>query len=382
MKRLLMLLSLGTLVTVACNVQVISPEDTRSEFEKGLDGLTLEKLFKLPENDQTFDWENTTNRDQVNGDVVFLGLVGGPVFANTSKNYFGNVEVDLSYDYDLSQMVDRSLYNKHQIYYINQAQIYANANTVLFKNSDNITNANAKILNNKTLAMVDEAAKSFKAKGKKVVILGHSYGSFLANEYLYQYGTKNIDSILTAAGRFQMTPQLADIAYNGGISTFYSGPSTYESGPQLDCGEPPYVNAQTVCTLTKDYKTLPIQFQDEFINSSNPNWSPKPEYTAQEQSEISNKVGMFLYLQADLGKRNYTELLKKPLAPIEGSKVFVAYAQGDTAVGKFQPNEIQLINDLSFKSHYTTSGENNNHRVADGIKAYTKQARTNYYLKA
>ena len=68
----------------------------------------------------------------------------------------------------------------------------------------------------------------FKAQGKQVVVVGHSYGAFLTTRYLWRKGAGAADRYLIMAGRLDMPRVVVDGVLEG---EFYYFPNAVDPAP-------------------------------------------------------------------------------------------------------------------------------------------------------
>ena len=91
----------------------------------------------------------------------------------------------------------------HQFSDFNIAQVFQQQNIDL--NYDTLSLAEAEKFINKSLELLDETIHHFKKLNHKIVLMGHSYGGFLIQEYLSTYGN-NVDKIIIGNCRITSPP--------------------------------------------------------------------------------------------------------------------------------------------------------------------------------
>lgn len=111
-------------------------------------------------------------KGDLNSDTVFIALQGGPV---SIRSY--DIESSPGYNYPFFED-DLRVY-PYQVQHMNES----------FKTATNFTHSDAVSENLKTVKIVHDVIKHFKSQGKVVYLIGHSFGAFISQEVLYQYGT-------------------------------------------------------------------------------------------------------------------------------------------------------------------------------------------------
>ena len=128
----------------------------------------------------------------------------------------------------------------------------------------------------------------FRAQGKRVVVIGHSYGAFLIPRYLWRHGPDAADRYLIMAGRLDM-PMVV-------VNAFLRGSPWY--------------------------------FPDAVTPSPPP---PHPEFT--DRDHIETRIA------AATGYDRYTERL----AETDLRRVVYVYGTEDTAVGRLTAKEVEFL---------------------------------------
>ncbi len=81
-----------------------------------------------------------------------------------------------------------------------------------------------------SVALLRRVIDHFKARGKRVVVVGYSYGSFLVARYLAQHGPGGADRYLLMAGRLDMPREYVDGALAGMLYHFPDATDPEPSG--------------------------------------------------------------------------------------------------------------------------------------------------------
>ena len=151
----------------------------------------------------------------------------------------------------------------------------------------NLTLEEAIIMNDTTVAMLHKVINHFNSDNKTVVIIGHSFGAFLVNEYIDDYDLNNVHRAISLSGRINMNKEIVDALAEGFYGAFES---------------------DGVTTFIKT--TLSV-----------------PEALA----------GM--KLQAGIGYNLWIDSLSND----DLTKFMVVYGENDDAVGRLLPNEIAML---------------------------------------
>ena len=80
----------------------------------------------------------------------------------------------------------------------NIAQVFQQQNIEF--NYEKLNIKKAEIFIKKSLELLDEAISHFKKMNHKIILIGHSYGGFLIQEYLFRYGN-NVDKVIIGNSR-------------------------------------------------------------------------------------------------------------------------------------------------------------------------------------
>ncbi len=144
------------------------------------------QVIENPEYEPTQLSEDTTNlfieQGNKESDTVWIYEQGGPGITFPDDNL-------------------KFLPNNHKYHHIHahQAQDY---NTTLY--TYNITKEDAIIETNTSIEILKRIVHYFKSRGKMVVVIGNSYGSWIVLRYLSQYGSETADKFVIMAGRLDM----------------------------------------------------------------------------------------------------------------------------------------------------------------------------------
>jgi hypothetical protein len=276
-------------------------EDPPPETSENTTETLVEAATKLPEEVSKLYVE----KGNLSSDRVLLYLIGGP--SNTLENdYFDILELS---DY-------------HEVY-VHQAQTY-NKEVVIGLNKD-LSFEQAIAENKVSVQMLHKVINHFKAQGKDIYLIGHSFGAFLLHSYLATYDDSTTPA-LAMAGRLAMPDE-----------------------------------------VWKGYRDrTPYYFKD----GTTPILQTIPE---QVTTENLHELYASMRLQAGLGHYRYMELLKgKDL-----SNLMVAYGEKDGAVGRLNEEELQFLNQHQARVYAIPDGEHGSmvdmpHR-AEILKLFFKQ---------
>ena len=251
-----------------------------------LAALRLVPLTALPE-DATRLYETVPGGDP-DADTVWLFSQGGPV-----------TELDSS---DLTEFPGhgrRLLVNVHQVQTLNPGLIDD-------ARLDSVAQVQAEM--DVSVEILDRVIRHFKAQGKRVVVLSHSFGSFIVPRYLALKGPGAADRYVIMAGRLDIERKM----YENRLSKLHDASTVawfYEGGT----------------TLTRfDQAAGPID--------------PDPAAPPVD-SVLPRAVRMQAVFQGALGKHRYTRLL----AGTDLSKVIYAYGTTDEAVGRLTGEEVAFL---------------------------------------
>ncbi len=242
----------------------------------------LVPLTSLPE-DVTRLYDTVTGGDP-DADTVWLFSQGGPV-------------TELDSGSDLTEFPGhekRILVNVHQVQTLNPGLIDD-------ARLDSVARVQAEM--DVSVEILDRVIRHFKARGKRVVVFSHSFGSFIVPRYLALKGPGAADRYVIMAGRLDIERKM----YENRLSKLHDGSTVayyYEGGTTL-----------TRLDLADD-PDAPLR------NGMLPRW-----------------LRMQAAFQGALGKHRYTRLL----ASKDLSKVIYAYGTMDQAIGRLTGEEVAFL---------------------------------------
>ncbi len=272
MGRYLLLIIVGCCFIFACESATIT---SKKEVKQLLKSTTYQPTI-LPEDINKL-WLSEGNPAS---DTVYIISQGGPK--------------DSLYFQKNGRVIWRYLpkYNEKHIVHLHQAQTY---NPKIFEYQGIFTSSMAQKEIDLTALMINKAIQHFKSKGKYVVVIGHSYGSFCILQAMTK-DNKTADKYLISAGRIEDNPasvktKLAGI--NGGYK--------------------------------EDGTTLILDDMEAIKNNR----------TTKEQQAYRIKQ----ILKGTLGQTNYYDKMKD----IDLSNATFVYSKNDNRVGKLTQPEIDFL---------------------------------------
>lgn len=164
-------------------------------------------------------------------------------------------------------------------------------------NKKEITLEEAKVYDKKSVDDLAKVVKYFKDEGKTVYVFGMSFGAWMVQDLIANYGTEIADKFFIANGRVDMPEEIWKAFSEGGSGYFENG--------------------------VKAIPNLQGTMED-----------PK---AANDTIEIASRN--ISKLAAGLGHKRYTELL----ANTDLSKVFYLHGQKDEAVGRLTNEEVEFL---------------------------------------
>ncbi|MDE0159481.1 MAG: alpha/beta hydrolase [Candidatus Dadabacteria bacterium] len=81
-----------------------------------------------------------------------------------------------------------------------------------------------------SVEILHRTIQHFRSEGKRVVVIGHSYGAILITRYLWQKPPESADRYLIMAGRLDMPEEVVDGFMNGRVYYFPDGVTPVDSG--------------------------------------------------------------------------------------------------------------------------------------------------------
>jgi len=221
--------------------------------------------------------KNFEYKGKLDSNVVLIFNQGGPTFELNTEQF--------PYEPLLGAPID-DLKNA-LVVYMHQ---YQTKHQDVFVSRD-ITFNEAKEYDEQTTKMLAETVDYFHKTGKKVYLIGFSFGTFVVQNYLAQYDTSKISGVILGVGRLNMPEEFWQ-AFSQGKELFY------KNGIEI------------------------IQDQEKESHSSDP--------YSQKNS---------LILAGALGAKNYLELLKTVDLP----KTIYIYGENDSYVGRLTSNEVDFL---------------------------------------
>lgn len=243
-------------------------------------------------------------------DTVIVGVQGGPSYQLAEGRF-----LELLVVYGKVDREKNFLVNVHQAQTLNP-QRFANQMLLLEE---------AKAVNQETTAMLSRVVHYFVARGKKVYVVGYSYGAFVVTNLLATDGPQ-ASGYLILAGRLDMPEEVwASFA-----------------------------------------KAVPVRFSGELVRP----------FT---ETELAGAGGLdsigrknTLVLAAGMGYKRFTQLLGNTNL----SKVVYGYGQTDEAVGKLSDAELAFLRSRNIKKILTLGGGHSeaiNGLIALGLAALMGQ---------
>ena len=227
-------------------------------------------------------YQNFIYQGNPESDTVLIYSQGGPSL---------HLDVD-EFLYDiLASAPDEKIRNALMVY-VHQ---YQTKHHEVFQKKE-ITFAEAKKFDINTTKMFKNTIDYFKSKGKKVYLLGVSFGAFVIQDYLATYGSKDIDGAVIGVGRLLM-PKAFWQAFSRGEER------SYKDGVKL-------ITTKATMGSEKDFSHRNL-----------------------------TKIA------AGLGYKRYTKLLKD----VNLSNVIYIYGEKDENVGRLSSEEIEFLHKKGVK---------------------------------
>ena len=138
----------------------------------------------------------------------------------------------------LHELVDEGPLNLFTNFPGHQALLYAHVHQTLTLENDlasryaELTLANLKAEVDVSVEILHRTIGHFQAQGKRVVVVGHSFGALLATRYLALKGPGSVDRFVIMAGRLDMPREVVDGVLNG-VWHHFPGGGTPEPHPSL-----------------------------------------------------------------------------------------------------------------------------------------------------
>jgi len=150
-----------------------------------------------------------------NADTVLIYEQGGPD-TELDDQYF---EINGSFNSEYND-----LFKEYYRVYIHQA---LTLNDGLCTN-DTLSKEQANLENKVSLEILDKVIKYFKSQGKKVYVMGHSFGGFLVTKYIAEKGNNTADKFIIMAARIEMQSEVPNNFLQGRPYYFLNGTTPKE----------------------------------------------------------------------------------------------------------------------------------------------------------
>ncbi len=248
---------------------------------------------------------------------VLLWIEGGPIITSPGADYKKSIN---------DHYVPLSAKNEGISFYLMNQSQYLKQNKFLDGNIDQLTYEDGYKEHMETVDNVHKVIKHLKKQNKIVGLVGHSYGSFVVNEYLAKYGDDTPDFVLSAAGRLK-------------INNAKNLQKAYE------------------IAFTKEHSRIFIKENDTFDDSANDEEVEKLDFL--NGLIIQNKIGLKGLL------KDYTKAIKDK----DLSKTTFLTANPDYLVGWFNQEEINWAKSRNAKIEAISKEEtarNYQQNVIDG----------------
>ncbi len=267
---------------------------------------------------------STPTFDAIKGDANF----SGNLFSDTVVLYLQGGPVPIFSDDDVKEIINANQTTKVLYAHVHQVQTQSPEK---IKDTD-ITFEEGKQLNDESILILKRVIDYFKGQGKKVYIIGISYGTFITQELIADYGIDVADGYLIGIGRLDMDDEIWMNLSKGKFVNFsYAADGSYTV---TDTGISPLDN---------------------------------------EEANLSERTKVNLYrLSAGLISNRYTERLKD-ISDL--SKITYIHADRDKAVGPLSLKERTFLTDRNVKL-VPVAGNHN-----DGGVEIIKLLRTTFQLE-
>ncbi len=147
-------------------------------------------------------------------DTVIIGLHGGPLetIDTGDFNFFNSIQT-----YNLIE-VKKHHHDRPDI-----------------KNDSNLTLSEAQRINDSTSARIRKVVNHYHDLGKKIVLIGNSFGAFCVTEYIEDYGFDHLYKAIAMVGRLNLDTEIVNSYANGHYALFEADGETH-----VFLNEPPY----------------------------------------------------------------------------------------------------------------------------------------------
>jgi hypothetical protein len=273
------------------NLQSISSEDNiDGDFLDGEEEEDAEEMAMIKEAQKVIHENSKELPDEISNiatvdgdlskDIVLVNTQGGPMY-----------ELDII---SVKMMLAESIGNNDVIVVnVHQQQTL---NPLAFKD-EMLTLEEAKLVDEKSVADLAKVVTYFKNEGKTVYVLGVSFGAWMVQDLITNYGEDIADKYFIANGRVDMPESIWKAFSQGGSGYFESGVK-------------------------------------EMANPNGTMEDPEGSF-----DNVSNENKNISILAAGLGHKRYSKLL----AHTDLSKVFYLYGQRDVQVGRLLDEEVNFL---------------------------------------
>lgn len=121
-------------------------------------------------------------------------------------------------------------YSKKHVIYLHQSQTL---NPEVFLEGEAFTMEDARVQKHLTTEALHLAINHFKKEGRRVTVIGHSYGAFIINDYLSNYSSA-ADQYILSAGRIKVPAAMTEDNIEGMSSNFLDDGLTYNDIVSVD----------------------------------------------------------------------------------------------------------------------------------------------------
>lgn len=216
-------LSLG-MSAIALSISPIIPAISCSIYQVQLKDIDYNKNYVARSDDTNYDIDSASvletylpkykqlrninnylvrSNPKTESDIAIIYLHGGPTFTKVEQlNQYWYLGVSNSNRLPYPVRGDYFTFNQDdfEVYSFIESQAFM-MNKV---GNINYSYEFANDVNKVTLSLLDESIKHLKEKGKKVYVMGHSFGGFLLYSYLSAFKNTVADGIVVGAGRLEM----------------------------------------------------------------------------------------------------------------------------------------------------------------------------------
>lgn len=321
MKKLLtVVFSLASVYSLtACNDKQQGGEVVEPKTEQPAEVVTEKTLFTYPTD--LSEWyvkpsatvASRYSNYSADAELVILYNAGGPSFNKADGSAPNLVSISMN------------MTQKFAYYDFNQAQYFIKSQ--FEGNERKVTPEAAQEANDKSVEMMNKIVEKLSSEGKKVVLLGSSYGALLTNYYVSKYGTKNLAAVGSIVGRLDANPEHTDLLLASGGGTY----------PAICNG---------VASPTGAGDTLCVNFENYFFATEN----DFAKYGVVFSDKVNGLVNFQTVqafgglLQGTIFRNDFTAIYKSR-KDVEFNKLVYLNGRKDEAIGALSEKEISFIND-------------------------------------